>query len=80
MHKRLREFEEIHKMLREFEEIENSRQSCRGNCQFQEGKLLKNFSGFRPRIKPLEYQKTEKIELRCKTLMGYYPRKYTQAA
>jgi hypothetical protein len=38
------------KRLREFEEIEISRQSCRGDCEKQEGKLLRLLSGFRPRI------------------------------
>ncbi len=41
------------KRLREFEEIEISRQSCRGDCELQGGKLLRLLSGFRPRIRPL---------------------------
>ncbi len=42
------------KRLREFEETEISRQSCRGDCEQQRGKLLGLFSGFRPRIRPLD--------------------------
>ncbi len=37
------------KRLCDFEEIEISRQSCRGDCEWQGGKLL---SGFRLRIRP----------------------------
>jgi hypothetical protein len=40
--------------LREFEEREISRQSCRGDCEEQGGKLLKLLSRFRPRIWPQE--------------------------
>ncbi len=39
---------EICKRLREFEEIEDSRQSCRGDCEKQGEKLLKFLSGFPP--------------------------------
>jgi hypothetical protein len=49
--KRLREFEEIHKRFSEFEEIEISRQNCRGDCEWQEGKLIRPLSGFRPRYR-----------------------------
>jgi hypothetical protein len=45
-------YEEKRKRLREFEERETSRQSCRGDCELQEGKLLRHLSGFRPRIWP----------------------------
>ncbi len=44
IHKRLHEFEEICKRLREFEEIEISSQSCRGDCEYQGGKLFKTFA------------------------------------
>ncbi len=37
-----------------FEEIEISRQSWRGDCELQEGKLLGLLSGFRPRIQHQE--------------------------
>jgi hypothetical protein len=40
------------KRLREFEEIDISRQCCRGDWEWQEGKLLRLLSGFRPRIRP----------------------------
>jgi hypothetical protein len=40
------------KRFREFEEIKNSRQSCRGDYEYQGEKLLRLFSGFRPRIRP----------------------------
>jgi hypothetical protein len=40
--------------LREFKEIEISRQSCKGDCEKQGGKLLRLWSGFCPRIQPLE--------------------------
>ncbi len=46
--KRLREFEKKHKRLRDFEEIEILRQSCRGDCEQQGGKLLELLAGFRP--------------------------------
>ncbi len=38
--------------LREFEEIKISRQRCRGDFEWQGGKLLRLLSGFRPRIRP----------------------------
>jgi hypothetical protein len=31
-----------------------SRQSCRGDCEWPEGKLLRLLSGFRSRIRPLQ--------------------------
>ncbi len=40
------------KRLREFEEKEISKQSCRGNCELQGGKLSRLRSKFRPRIRP----------------------------
>jgi hypothetical protein len=43
------------KRLREFEEIEISRQSFRGDREYQGGKLLRILSGFRPRIRPLDW-------------------------
>ncbi len=48
----MREFEEIRKRLSEFEEIEISKQHCRGDCEWQEGKLVRPLSGFPPRIRP----------------------------
>jgi hypothetical protein len=39
--KRFCEFEQIPTRLREFEEIEISRQSCRGDCEYQRGELLR---------------------------------------
>jgi hypothetical protein len=38
--------------LREFEEIEISRQSCKGDCEKQRGKLFRLLSKFRQRIRP----------------------------
>jgi hypothetical protein len=32
--------------------LEISRQSCRGDCEYQGGKLLRLLSGFRYRIRP----------------------------
>jgi hypothetical protein len=42
------------KRLLDLEEIEISRQSYRGDCEQQGGKLLRLLSGFRPRIRPPE--------------------------
>jgi hypothetical protein len=53
IHKRLREFENIRKRLPEFEEIEISRQSCRGDCEYQGGNLLRICPDFCLRIRPL---------------------------
>ena len=43
----------ICKKLREFEEIEISRQSCRGDCELQEEKLLILLSGLCPTLKKI---------------------------
>jgi hypothetical protein len=57
--KRLCEFEEICKRMRKkFEEIEISRQSCKGDCELQVGKLLSLLSGFLSRIRPQAVQRT----------------------
>ncbi len=56
--KRLCEFEEICKRMRQFEEIEISRQSCKGDCEYQGGKLLSLLSGFLSRIRPQAVQRT----------------------
>jgi hypothetical protein len=40
------------KRLREFEKTEISRQSCKGDCVKQGGKLFRLLSGFCPRIRP----------------------------
>ncbi len=51
MRNRWRKFEEKRKRLREYEEIEISRQSCRGDCEYQNRKLLRLLSKIRPRIR-----------------------------
>ena len=58
MRKRLPAFEEICKRMCELEAIEISRQSCRGDCESQGGKLLRLLSGFRPKIRPQAEQRT----------------------
>jgi hypothetical protein len=45
--------------LREFEEIVISRLSCRGDWEWRGGQPLRLFSGFRPRILPLEKNTSE---------------------
>jgi hypothetical protein len=42
------------KRLCAFEEMEISRQICRGDCELQEGKLLRLLCGFCPRNRPQE--------------------------
>ncbi len=56
------------KRFREFEEIAISRQSCRGECEYQGGKLLRLLSGFRQRIRPVVYLRQSQF-LRCKMIL-----------
>jgi hypothetical protein len=49
--------------LREFEEILVLRQSYRGDCEWQGGKLLGFLSGFYPRIRPLDISDFHHITL-----------------
>ncbi len=61
---------ETRKRLREFEERETSRQTCRGDCEYQGGKLLILLSGFRSRIRPHETDQraTHQLEIFLKLL------------
>ncbi len=53
------------------EEIEVSSQSCRGDCEWQGGKLLRLLSGFRPRIRPLVKKTSKSVDLHTVHRTGY---------